>query len=149
MTKWLEQASQWHEVCCHDLEVMSSNPSRVELGVLSTSVLSRTWTKNIYIKLFGEHSFFCYSRLYFICIIGTYTLRLTTFCWAFQWENKLLQRLLPSMLWDIACVEYWLLDSWLIILTAMNICHILVQFHYNNAYHEMRCTWGRTAQKSQ
>ena len=46
MVKWLEQASQWHEVYCHDLEVMSSNPSRVELGVRSTSVLSRTWTKN-------------------------------------------------------------------------------------------------------
>ena len=26
----------------HDLEVMSSNPGRVELGVLDTSVLSRT-----------------------------------------------------------------------------------------------------------
>ena len=27
---------------CHDLEVMSSNPGRVELGMRSTSVLSRT-----------------------------------------------------------------------------------------------------------
>ena len=26
-----------HEVCCHDLESVISNPSRVELGVLSTS----------------------------------------------------------------------------------------------------------------
>ena len=23
MAKWLEQASQWHEMYCHDLEVMS------------------------------------------------------------------------------------------------------------------------------
>ena len=46
MAKWLEEASQWHEVYCHDLEVMSSNPSRVELGVRSTSVPSRTWTKH-------------------------------------------------------------------------------------------------------
>ena len=46
MAKWLEQASQWHEMHCHDLEVMSSNPGRVELGVLSTSVLSRTWLRN-------------------------------------------------------------------------------------------------------
>ena len=46
MAKWLEQASQWREVCCHYLEVMSSNPSQVELGVRSTSVLSCTWTKN-------------------------------------------------------------------------------------------------------
>ena len=47
MAEWLEQASQQHEMCCHDLEVMSSNPGRVELGVISTSVLSRTRTKNI------------------------------------------------------------------------------------------------------
>ena len=39
MTKWLEQVSQWHEMYCHDLEVMSSNPGRVECGVHSTSVL--------------------------------------------------------------------------------------------------------------
>ena len=46
MAEWLEQASQWHEMYCHDIEVMSSNSSRVELGVCGTSVLSRTWTKN-------------------------------------------------------------------------------------------------------
>ena len=46
MAKWLEQVSQWHEMCCHDLEVMSSNPGWVELGVRSTSVLSRIWTKH-------------------------------------------------------------------------------------------------------
>ena len=46
--EWLEQASQWHEVHCHDLEVMSSNPRQVELGVRTTSVLSRTWTKNMF-----------------------------------------------------------------------------------------------------
>ena len=38
-------ASQWHEVYCHDLEVVSSNPSQVEFGVHSTSVPSRNWTK--------------------------------------------------------------------------------------------------------
>ena len=47
MVEWWEQASQWHEMYCHDLEVMSSKPGRVELGVRSTSALSRTWTKNI------------------------------------------------------------------------------------------------------
>ena len=40
MAKWLEQASQWHELYCHDLEVMSSNPGRVELLVHGASVLS-------------------------------------------------------------------------------------------------------------
>ena len=46
-TKWLEQAFQWREMYCHDLEVLNSKPARVELGVHSTSVLSRTWTKII------------------------------------------------------------------------------------------------------
>ena len=47
MAKWLEQASQWHEMYCYDLEVMSSSPDQAKLGVRGTSVLSRTWTKNI------------------------------------------------------------------------------------------------------
>ena len=42
MAKQLQQASQWHEMYCHDQEVMNSNSTRVELGVRSTSVLSRT-----------------------------------------------------------------------------------------------------------
>ena len=55
MAKWLEQVSQWHAMYCDDvwhamycddLEVMSLNPGQVELGVLSTSVLSRTWLIN-------------------------------------------------------------------------------------------------------
>ena len=47
MAKWLEQASQWHDMYYHDLDVMSSNPSGVELGVQSTSVPNHTWTKNV------------------------------------------------------------------------------------------------------
>ena len=34
---------------CHDLEVMSSSPNQAELGVRGTSVLSRTWTKHIFV----------------------------------------------------------------------------------------------------
>ena len=45
--EWLEQASQWHEMYCHDLEVMSLNPSRVKLGARCTSVLSHTLIKII------------------------------------------------------------------------------------------------------
>ena len=48
MAKWFEQVSQWHGMHCHDLEVMSSNLGRVELGVRSTSVLSYTWAKMNY-----------------------------------------------------------------------------------------------------
>ena len=33
MAEWLEQVSQGHEMYSHDLEVMSLNPCRVELGV--------------------------------------------------------------------------------------------------------------------
>ena len=40
-------ASQWHEMNCYELEVMSSSPDRAELGVRGTSALSRTWTKHI------------------------------------------------------------------------------------------------------
>ena len=36
MAKWLEQASQGLEMYCHDLEVIGSNPGRVELGVHNT-----------------------------------------------------------------------------------------------------------------
>ena len=46
MAEWLEQVSQGHDVWCQDLEVMSSNLGQAELGVSSTSALSRTWTKN-------------------------------------------------------------------------------------------------------
>ena len=42
LKKWLKQSSQRHEMHCHDLELMSLNPGRVELGVHSTSALSRT-----------------------------------------------------------------------------------------------------------
>ena len=38
MAKLYEQASQRHEIYCRDLEVMSSKPSWVELGIPSTSV---------------------------------------------------------------------------------------------------------------
>ena len=51
MAKLLEQASQWHEMYCHDPEVMSSYPIRTELGVCSSSVLSWTWTKIIMLQI--------------------------------------------------------------------------------------------------
>ena len=43
MAEWLEQASQRHEMYCHDLEVMSSNPGQVELGMHSTFVLQELY----------------------------------------------------------------------------------------------------------
>ena len=46
MAEQLGQASQGHEMYCHDLEVMGSNCGQVELGVHSTSVC-RTLTINI------------------------------------------------------------------------------------------------------
>ena len=36
MAEWLEQASQWHGMYCHNLEIMSSNPSQVKLEVFGT-----------------------------------------------------------------------------------------------------------------
>ena len=37
VAEWLKQASQWHKIYCHDLEVMSSSPGQVELGLRDTS----------------------------------------------------------------------------------------------------------------
>ena len=45
MAEWLEQASQWHEMYYHGLEVVSLRPGQVELGVHSTSVQSLAWNK--------------------------------------------------------------------------------------------------------
>ena len=56
MAKWLEQAPQWHEMYCYDLEGMSSNSGWVDLGMHSTSVLSRTWTKNIWEPMHENHA---------------------------------------------------------------------------------------------
>ena len=39
----------WHEMYCHDLEVMSSSPDRAELGMRGTSDLSCTWTKHLWV----------------------------------------------------------------------------------------------------
>ena len=44
MAEWVRAGVLVTWMYCHDLEVMSSNPGRVELGVYSTSVLSHTWT---------------------------------------------------------------------------------------------------------
>ena len=38
MAQWLRQASQGHEMYCHDLEVMGLNPGWVDLGVHGTFV---------------------------------------------------------------------------------------------------------------
>ena len=54
MATYLWLISQWHEVYCHDLEVVSSNNSRVELRVRSTSVPSRIWTNNITSNIYGQ-----------------------------------------------------------------------------------------------
>ena len=41
MADWLEQASQWYKMHCHDLEVKISRLGRVELRVPNTSVLEQ------------------------------------------------------------------------------------------------------------
>ena len=37
MAKWLEQVSQWHEMYCYDLDVISLKLSWVELGMRRSS----------------------------------------------------------------------------------------------------------------
>ena len=38
MAEWLGQVSQGDKMHCHELEVMGSNPGRVDRGMCSTSV---------------------------------------------------------------------------------------------------------------
>ena len=33
MAEWLEQASEWHEMYCYGLEIVSLNPGRIYFGV--------------------------------------------------------------------------------------------------------------------
>ena len=70
MAEWLEQASQRHEIYCHDLEIMSSSPGQVDFGVHSTSVQSRTWTQKNY--MYYKHKsivkFPCVSHQGFIVV---------------------------------------------------------------------------------
>ena len=47
--KFIYARCQGHAMYCYDLEVIISSPDRVKLGVCSTSFLSRTWAKDIYI----------------------------------------------------------------------------------------------------
>ena len=105
MAEWLEQPSQWHEVYCHDLEAMSSNPGWVELGVRSTSVLSRTRIKILYGHssdywvMFSEKFLFChYYLLYsgkFVEVIylilfsrGCEVVRGSLLWYSVQWRRK-------------------------------------------------------------
>ena len=50
MTQWLRRASQGHEMHQQDLEVMGSNPGRVELGVHVTFelYLKQKFTSSLY-----------------------------------------------------------------------------------------------------
>ena len=95
-----EQASQWHEVYCHDLKVMSSNPGRVELGVRSTSVLSCTWTKNVTLwYTFSPYSLSplpnCWLYLcLFLCLLPNVELMWCIFSWltlTYINENRVIQ----------------------------------------------------------
>ena len=67
MAEWLEQASQWHEMYCHDLEVMSSNPGWVELGVLGSSALSCTRSKITIVVNAAMERCCIMSQLQFYC----------------------------------------------------------------------------------
>ena len=72
MAKWLEQASQWHTKCTvmiwRSTQVMSSNPGRVELGILGTSVLSHTWTK-ISLSNVCEIKYYCEIKLLLLHVL--------------------------------------------------------------------------------
>ena len=59
MAEWSKQASQWHEMYRHDLEVMNSNPSRVELGVRCVVLLSQVVLEpKLYISMTPDNKTF-------------------------------------------------------------------------------------------
>ena len=63
MAKLLEQACQWHELYCYEMEVMSLNPSRVELGVPSPkSYLNQEQLRRI------VHDCKCFSHILVVAI---------------------------------------------------------------------------------
>ena len=86
MAEWLEQASQWHKMYWHNLEVMSLNPSWAELGSHYASVLSHTWAKkrkrnyrSSWISCFE----ICCQRCQIAChLVGRKT---TNTCWPSQY----------------------------------------------------------------
>ena len=68
MVKWLEQASQLHEMYCHDLEVMSSNLNEYSEVILDPKTSSWSVWK-LTVSFDSSHSLFC-LRLqidHFIC----------------------------------------------------------------------------------
>ena len=56
VAQWLKRASQGHEMYCHDVEVVGSNPSQVKLGVHSAFVQVRY---DLNIKPFQELTVYC------------------------------------------------------------------------------------------
>ena len=83
----LEQSSQWHELHCHDLEVMSSNPGQVELGYYFCPKSNK--------KIFWNYKtlFFCALELdlsihhYFYMAWWHCKRLLTQFIWLFSKEK--------------------------------------------------------------
>ena len=55
MAQWLEQVSQEHEMYC--LEIMGSNPSKVELEVSGPYASSRLQTKNSLVRVYLAQQF--------------------------------------------------------------------------------------------
>ena len=109
MVDWLEQASQIHEMYCHCLEVMNSNPGWVELGMCNASALSHTWTKNIMIQRDDKLSKWQkaiwdeWQEIYGVWVIGLFKM----FSWCFS-SNK--NQLSPSERWDLR--QRWLYIHW-------------------------------------
>ena len=70
MVKWLEQVSRWHEVCCHDLEVMSLNPDWFDLGVDGTSVQLHVYLNQKPLSIENVSSYSTLAQLCYLCYPG-------------------------------------------------------------------------------
>ena len=109
MVKGLEQASQWHEMYCHDLEVVNSNPIQIQLGAHSTSAL-RLLEPKLYIHCFLEKYALVYEHNQAYTPVSLWSKISLWFVW-FQKTTEL--DLYSSMFWNFpmyypSCTKLWL-----------------------------------------
>ena len=139
MAKWLQQASQWHEMYCHDLKFMSLNPIRIELGVRSTSVLSRTWTKN---KIICERCFvYMYISLIIIWLMNhtrwqTFKMSVIAFLTArclahnqtdYGWASREITLTMNKInVWKEVWKENWKRQSWPLLSGHLSNAHVIL-----------------------
>ena len=119
MAKWLEQASQWHEMYCHDLKAMSSNPGQVELEVFGTTVLSRTWIKIFQLALLVNFSNLGSNKEMSLSV-HVHQLCLWFLCHRDSWRRSITWAIVQNKVIGLPHLSAWNLQS------ATNLLNLLI-----------------------